>query len=389
MIILPTKAAVVIPNHKEELDELEKISLAQCRKVLGHYPLVFVGPEGKNFSYLEPNDLIVHFPKEYFQTLKGYNILSISPLFYEPFLSFDYMLIYQLDAFVFYDALKEFCQLDYDYIGAAWPYYAWQGAKYKKTPRIGNGGFCLRKVKTCHEFLTKCSALPNWQAILENFDEDGFFAICGVIEESFNVAPIEVANLFAMEWYPARHIKKLGNELPFGCHNWTKFSADFYVELFAKFGYDLRPFKAKMGNADYEIQTPINLTNLAMKRLIRRIERGQAVLQYLPAKKFASVRVIRSPDAMKILAQLIVEENEIADQIFIYDEKDFRNLISDVACEDLPHLVLCTDYDKSLIGAIEQKGLTYGEHVISFQQEYLKTQEKIFHNLGRGFSNGN
>ena len=380
---MPSKVAVVIPNHKEELNELEKISLAQCRKVLGHYPLVFAGPEGANFSYLEPNDLIVHFPKEYFQTLKGYNILSISPLFYEPFLSFDYILIYQLDAFVFYDALEEFCRLDYDYIGAAWPYYAWQGAQYKKTPRIGNGGFCLRKVKACHEFLTKCSALPNWQAILENFDEDGFFAICGVLEENFNVAPIEVANLFSMEWYPARHVKKLGNELPFGCHNWTKFSADFYVKLFAKFGYDLRPLRDQMKTDDYQEKTEASLINLAMKRLIRRTERGQAVLKYLPTKKFSSVRVIRSPDAMKILAQLIVEDNSITDQIFIYDEKDFRDLIRDVTRESLPHLVLCTDYDKSLIGAIENK------NVISFRQEYLKAQEKIFHNLGRSFSNGN
>ena len=120
-----------------------------------------------------------------------------------------------------------------------------------------------------------------------------------------------------------------------------------------------------------------------MKRLIRQIERGQALLKYLPTKKFSSVRVIRSPEAMKILAQLIVEDNSITDQIFIYDEKDFRDLISDVTRESLPHLVLCTDYDKSLIGAIEQKGLTYGEHVISFQREYIKAQEKIFHNLGK------
>ena len=381
---MSSKVAVVIPNHKEELDELEKISLAQVRKVLKNYPLVFVGPKDKNFSYIKPGEPIVHFPKEYFQTLKGYNILSISPLFYEPFLNFDYILIYQLDAFVFYDALEDFCRLDYDYIGAAWPYYAWQGAKYKKTPRVGNGGFSLRKVKVCHELLKKCSALPNWQAILEGFDEDGFFATCGVIEEeNFNVAPIEVAKLFAMEWYPDRHVKKLGNELPFGCHNWTKFSADFYVELFANFGYDLRPFRDKMKSDDYQEKTENALIILAMNRLSRRVERGQAVLKYLPTKKFASVRVIRSPEAMKILARLIVEENEIAEQIFIYDEKDFRNLIRDVTCENLPHLVLCTDYDKSLVEAIEQKGLIYGEHVISFWQEYLKAQEKLFHSLGR------
>ena len=379
------KVAVIIPNHKEELDALEKISLAQCRKVLGKYPLIFAGPEGKNFSYLEPGDLTVQFPKEYFQTLRGYNILSMSPIFYEPFLSFDYMLIYQLDAFVFYDALEEFCRLGYDYIGAAWPYYAWTGTRHKKTPRVGNGGFCLRKVKACHELLTEASCLPSYKNALQKFDEDAFFAACGVLKEiKFNVAPVEVANLFAMEWHPERHVRKLGYELPFGCHNWTKFSPDFYVELFAEFGYDLRPFRAQIGSSnDYQECTKNGLIGLAMKRLSRDLDNKKFLLQYLPMKKFSSVRVIRSPDAMKILTRLLVEENSLADKIFIYDEKDFRDLIRDVPRADLPHLVICTDYDKSLIGAIEQKGLTYGEHIISFRQEYLKVQEKFFHNLGR------
>ena len=302
------KVAVVIPNHKEELNELEKISLAQARKVLKNYPIIFVAPEGKKLSYLEPGDVIVHFPDWYFQTLKGYNILSISTLFYEPFLSFDYILIYQLDAFVFYDALEDFCSLGYDYIGAAWSRLAWQGSKVKKTPRVGNGGFCLRKVAACHKLLTKASSLPNWKNLLEKFDEDAFFALCGAAEvKDFKVAPVEVANLFSMEWYPDRHVKKLGNALPFGCHNWHKFGANFYVKIFSRFGYDLRPFRNLMHNDDYEVQTPILLTKLAMTRLIRRAERGQMLFQYLPTKKFESVRVIRSPEAMKILARLIVE----------------------------------------------------------------------------------
>ena len=373
-----SKVAVVIPNHKEELDDLEKISLVQVRKVLKNYPIIFIGPEGKNFSYLEPGDPIVYFPKEYFQTLRGYNNLSISPLFYEPFLDFDYILIYQLDAFVFYDALEDFCQLGYDYIGAAWPYHVWQGSRYPKTPRVGNGGFCLRNVKACHKLLKKVSALPGYEDALEKFTEDTLFAKCGMLTDvDFNVAPIEVADCFSMEWYPDRHVKKLGGELPFGCHGWTKFSADFYVELFSQLGYNLRPFRTQMQTKDYEVQYQINLTKVAMDRLIREVERGKSLLQYLPTKKFASIRVIRSPNAMKILAQLLTEENSLADKIFIYDEKDFRDLIHDVERETLPHLVICADYDKSLIAAMEDK------NVVSFRQEYLKSQEKLFHNLGR------
>ena len=387
---MSANVAIIIPIYKEKLDDLEKISLAQVRKVLRYYPIIFVAPEGKNFSYLELGDILLQFPPQHFQSVKTYSNLLLLPQFYEPFLSFDYILIYQLDAFVFYDALEEFCRLGYDYIGAPWPYYAWQGSRNPKTPRVGNGGFSLRKVKACYELLKKISTFPILETILENSLEDGVFALCGMYDKkNFKIAPLEVAKLFSMEWYPDRHVKNLGNELPFGCHNWTKFSADFYVELFAQLGYDLKPFRAQMGNKDNEIYLPFNLTKLSMERLIRDLDRKKSLIKKLPTKRFDSVRVIRSPNAIKILAQLLTEENSLADKIFIYDEKDFRDLISDVIREDLPHLVLCTDYDKSLIGAIEQKELTYGEHIISFRQEYLKAQEKIFHNLGKGVQNGN
>ena len=374
-----SKVAVVIPNHKEELDDLEKISLAQVRKVLGHYPIIFVGPEGKNFSYLEPGEMLVQFHSQYFQSVETYSQLLLQPFFYEPLQVFDYILLYQLDAFVFYDALEEFCRLGYDYIGAAWPIYSWQGRKVeKKTPRVGNGGFCLRKVSACRKLLKEASVLPGYKDALEECDEDAFFAMCGVAKGvEFNVAPVEVAKLFSMEWYPARHVKKFGGDLPFGCHHWNKFSADFYVDLFARFGYDLRPFRNLMRNNIDDVQLSINLTKVIMNRLIRDLDDKKSLLEYLPTKKFASVRVIRSPNAMKILAQLLTEENSLADKIFIYDEKDFRDLIRDVKRETLPHLVICSDYDKSLIAAMEDK------NVISFQREYLKAQEKLFHSLGR------
>ncbi|MBR0060867.1 MAG: hypothetical protein IJP68_05245 [Selenomonadaceae bacterium] len=374
-----SKAAVVIPIYKEELDDLEKISLAQVRKILKNYPMIFVAPEGKNFSYLEPGEMLVQFHPQYFQSVKTYSQLLMQPFFYEPFLPFEYILLYQLDAFVFYDALEDFCRLGYDYIGAAWPRYSWPYQKVQgKTPRVGNGGFCLRKVSACHKLLRKASTRSDYNDALEKFTEDTFFAICGMLADTdFNIAPFEVANLFAMEWYPDRHVKKLRGELPFGCHNWAKFSADFYVELFAQLGYDLRSFRDKMQAKDYEFQCAFWLTKIAMKRLIRELEPGKSLLQYLPTKNFASVRVIFSPDAMKILSQLFTEENSLADKIFIYDEKDFRDLINDVERENLPHLVICADYDKSLVAAIEDK------NVVSFQREYLKAQEKLFHNLGR------
>ena len=365
------KAAVIIPIYKEELTDLEKISLAQVRKVLRNYPLIFVAPEGKNFPYLQPGEMLLQFHPQYFQNVETYSQLLMSPFFYEPFLTFDYILIYQLDAFVFYDALEDFCSLNYDYIGASW-YISWGDVYRGKTLRVGNGGFSLRKVKACYNLLRK-NSLP-----AKNLLEDAFFAICGASDElNFHIAPVEVADLFSMEHYPDRCFKKLGNKLPFGCHAWTKFSANFYVNLFAQLGYDLRPFRAQMQTNDYEFFLPRSLELIAMKRLIRDLDNKNSLIQYLPTNRFASVRVVKSPAAIKILSRLLMEENSIADKIFIYTEKKIPALIRDVTREDLPHLVIANAYDKPLIEALE------GKNVISFQREYMKFQEKLFHNLGK------
>lgn len=378
---MPIKVAVVIPVYKAELDDLEKISFAQVKKVLGNYPIVFVAPEGKNFAYFQSGDLIAHFPQEFFWDRQSYCQLMMSPDFYATFADFDYILIYQLDAFVFYDALEDFCRFGYDYIGAPWSYYSWSGIRKPKTPRVGNGGFSLRKVKSFRELLKQCAELPNWNEFLE-YTEDAFFAFCGVRKSlGFNVAPVAVAEAFSMEHLPARFMRKYKNLLPFGCHNWHKFSADFYVKLFARFGYDLRPFRAQMDDKDITHHTPNYLAMLAMERLVRRAERGQSIANYLPTKRFSSVKVLRDSNAVKILARLIWEENFLTDEIIFYDDPNI--LLREIYCENLPHLILTLDEDIELISRIERKGLIYGEHVISFQREYLKRCEKIFHALGK------
>ena len=373
-----SKAAVVIPIYKEELGDFEKISLAQVRKILRNYPIIFVAPDDKNFSYIEPGEMLVQFHPQHFRSVMTYSQLLLQPFFYEPFLSFDYILIYHLDAFVFYDALEDFCRLGYDYIGAVWPRHLSTLKIDGKTPLVGNGGFCLRKVKACHELLQKLKPFPNWQNIFKVSAEDGVFAVCGMLEDkNFHVAPVEVADCFSMEYRPDHHVKRLGGELPFGCHGWMKFSADLYTEIFARFGYDLRPFKNQMRTENYELFLPHYLKMQALNRLIHRIEHGKSILQSLPIKKFDSVRVIRSPEAVKILAKLLTEENSLADKIFIYDQKNIFDLIDDVKKETLPHLIIAWEYDELLIEKIEDK------NVVSFRQEYLKVQEKLFHNLGR------
>lgn len=383
---MAANAAVVIPAYKEELNEFEKISLMQVQKVLGgKYPIIFAAPEGKNFSYFSAGNHVIYFPQQFFQSTQTYNALMKTEGFYKTFLEYEYILIYQLDAFVFSDKLEYFCSLGYDNIGAPWlwQYVAkiyWERKNFY--PRVGNGGFCLRNVKACLEFLKNHS---DWVEKLKKLPEDVFWSICGMIEGSnFRTAPISVAYKFSSEHLPLRCIKKNGGELPFGCHAWHNFSADFYIKAFSNFGYDLNQFKNQLKNLDLN-GTDNFLINVAYQRLNRRINKGQSLMRYLTRKDFASVRVIRTPYNMLILARLLLENNSLSDKIFFYDESESDILINDLCPEKLPHLLLATvgGADTPFIETLQQKGLAYGKRFVTFHREYLIACEKMFRKLGK------
>lgn len=378
---MSSRAAVVIPVYKEDINELEKISLAQVRKVLGKYPLIFVAPEGKNFSYFAPSDKVVHFPLQFFKNVQTYSQLLMSPFFYDAFKDFEYILIYQLDAFVFYDALEYFCLLGYDYIGAPWP------LMYRNNIRenfscVGNGGFSLRNVQFHHNLLLNHKDLiASWND--RQFPEDVFFSYCGKRGDcDFRVAPIDIAYKFSAEFNPIRVTKKNGGKLPFGCHAWHNHHPAFYIEVFRQFGYDLRPLQNMLVHSDGGLRNW--LTNVALQRLNRRLNHGQSLMRYLPRKNFASVRVVRSPFAMMILARLLLENPALADAIHLYEESDRDILIGDLTLKKDPHLIIdLWNVDGSLISAVEQKGFAYGKRVVSFWREYFSSCEELFHNLGK------
>lgn len=157
-----TAVTIVIPIYKTNLSDTEKMSLNQCMKILQHYKIVFIHPEGLDVNSINFNGKIKSetFEKKYFTSVLGYNSLMLSSEFYERFLDSKYMLIYQLDAFVFSDQLKKWCDKDFDYIGAPWissPNSLMKkitllfASKQKKERqkiffKVGNGGFSLRNV---------------------------------------------------------------------------------------------------------------------------------------------------------------------------------------------------------------------------------------------------
>lgn len=242
------EVVVVIPVYQQELKWYEQISLNRCLEVLGRYPIVFLCPDGLFFDYDSTSRDIprVSFPKSYFTDVKNYNRLMLSEYFYKRFYDYKKILIYQLDAFVFSDRLQEFCALDYDYIGAPWVLglgrqqlsgHGWVLA------HVGNGGFSLRDTKACLHLLRT-------YPVESDMPEDKFFGILGKVDKEFRVAPISTAYDFSAEYDAERVWRKNHYTLPFGCHAWQKYSADFYVWAFAQVGIDLSGARQLMYDAD-------------------------------------------------------------------------------------------------------------------------------------------
>lgn len=224
--------AVVIPYYHRELTETEKISFRNCLDVLGHYPIVLIVPEsmGEEGYPPEPDLLFEAVPDAWMESVESYNRMMLSKDFYSRFLQYEYILVHQLDAFVFSDSLGRFCGYGYDFIGAPWlpgmyyPHNLKQCMWY-----VGNGGFSLRRVSAFLNILDTCPT----DGITMN--EDIFWASRD--SGQFRVAPVEIALHFAFERYVRQCYSLNHNQLPFGCHAWEKYDFDFWRPIFAEKGY--------------------------------------------------------------------------------------------------------------------------------------------------------
>lgn len=237
------KVVIVVPAYKETLEYVEQVSLCQLQRVLGAYPKVFIAPEGLKINYngLEKGFNTEFFDKDYFSSVTGYSRLCLSKEFYERFSDYDYMLIYQLDAFVFNDRLMEFVNKGYDYIGA--PVYRYVPHWHALGTNVGNGGFSLRKISSCIKMLELAKSwLPDspFDDIM-NTAEDMFWGYCGTAKDlDFKVPSSKEALEFAVQCNVAHAYERFNELKPFGCHGWYKGDCRFFLKLIAeRYGYDL------------------------------------------------------------------------------------------------------------------------------------------------------
>jgi len=229
--------SIVIPIYKEDLNAFEQISWCRCKTIFSDFDIIFVYPEGMSLQNYEGADNCIAFPSEYFKSTRTYNVMMCSPFFYKEFLAYEYLLIYQLDAYVFENNLIEWCAKDYSYIGAPWVDATWIKEMKKRFSffdtliyPVGNGGLSLRKVKQhyrwAHLFLVIKFV---WR---EKWNEDLFWtSFIHRIAPSYRVPDVKTALQFAFEEHPEKCYELNKRKLPFGCHAWEKFDTDFWLRF--------------------------------------------------------------------------------------------------------------------------------------------------------------
>lgn len=276
-----SETCIVIPIYKQNIEKVEEIALAQCFKIFQRYPIIFVAPKSLNTSKyaavlekigLTPGIRFIYFPEKFFRDIHGYNRLLLSPSFYGAFRKFEFILIYQLDAFVFRDELVSWIKKGYDYIGAPWQQGWGQADESSKFIGVGNGGFSLRNVRKCQKVLNSFSYVKKPKTLLKewhrrrpvdkirsfsklisdltiknnthkffndfNGHEDFFWGnIASRNFPWFKTSPIEEAISFSFEVNPQKLFQLNNNQLPFGCHAWWKYAPEFWKPYIEQEGY--------------------------------------------------------------------------------------------------------------------------------------------------------
>jgi hypothetical protein len=262
---------VLIPIHSEQPSKAALLSFKQCYKVLSEHDTRIIAPEGLNISvYKEhvPEAIFVFIDPDWLSSVRRYNDLKMSAYFYDLLKPYDFLLTYELDAWVFRDELAQWCNKAYDYIGAPW-FDGWHEQNEAKIMiGAGNSGFSLRSISKCRVLLKRIQRLqwlyqitrskggkPNrkflWVLQLfsgyfkirstrklplllkpEPINEDDFW--CNIVSEvfsDFNVAPVAAASRFSFEANPAMLYAQNDEQLPFGCHAWQRYDPLFWTDF--------------------------------------------------------------------------------------------------------------------------------------------------------------
>ena len=107
---------IVIPIVTSSIKDDELVSLRQCLHILGNRDIVYLCSEKLDTSFYENinDEFGVPFAKQTFEpdcfsNVAAYNKLCFDLRLYRAFGNYQFLLLYQLDAFVFEDRLDYWC----------------------------------------------------------------------------------------------------------------------------------------------------------------------------------------------------------------------------------------------------------------------------------------
>jgi hypothetical protein len=256
------KLLVVIPVYKrvDLLNKFENASLCQIiNSLASNHSIVLIGPNSLKENYLKSfsSTSYSEFPSEFFISIDGYNRLLKSLSFYKRFYEYEFLLIAQIDAWIFGTSEDLLKFMQYDYSGAI---------SYKDGNCNGyNGGLSLRNVNSAIKAL---KSYNNYESISEIWDRHfpsknvinpykiisfildvlirkrvhhrlNFFTKCNedifwsvVVPNAlkeFKVISSENAIKFSWEHNCTEFYNKY--PLPFGCHGWWNYNYEFWKEI--------------------------------------------------------------------------------------------------------------------------------------------------------------
>lgn len=267
----PIDATIVIILYKnlDDLSANERASLERCILIFGlKRKFYFVVNEELYWEryerfFLERQLLyqFENFPEWFFYNTQNYNQLMFHKEFYRLFDNTNYILIYQLDCWVFYDDLDKWLDESFDYIGSPFFQGFCRNTNFQFTAG-GNGGFSLRNVRKQSEILNylyelkaiyvldyrnDCSRkidlfresiekvrIKSFESVVSLFEmpdlnEDYIWSVLiPKVFVDFKVCPPDDALNFSMEMHP-RLLYEMNNcRLPMGVHAWEKYDWEFW-----------------------------------------------------------------------------------------------------------------------------------------------------------------
>lgn len=273
---MSNRVVVLVPIYRRDLSPNESFCLRRCSAMLPDLPKYVLAPKGlalngllKRFAF----DGVVERAPCFFQSQWTYNWMLLDWSLYAALEPFEYVLVHQLDAFLFRRGLEDFCDLGYDYIGAPWPKSFQTRSGGGEYGAVGNGGLSLRRVARSREVLERCShesaelfdagirgpgGAGTWlkkcslltragrwtdtgfrRIVLRwRSNEDIFWALAAPrVRTGFRVAPIEVAARFSIDLAPDEFLEDpLASELPLGCHGWPSNAPELWARVRAALG---------------------------------------------------------------------------------------------------------------------------------------------------------